>query len=76
MPWGFNMEECAMDTYAREYIIQGFYPNGDEFRAEVVANSWTDAAAMAQGLIKVTTLRETFLIDARKGWLEAKFTSR
>ena len=64
-----------MDQYAREYIIQGFYPDKCEFRAEVVANKWDDAAAMAQGLLKVTTLRETHLIDARTGNHEALFTN-
>lgn len=62
-----------MDTYAKDYIIQGFYHDGCGFRAEVTANSWNDAAAMAQGLLQVTTLKETFLIDARTGKKEASF---
>lgn len=70
------MEDMTMDTYTTDYIIQGFYPNGNEFRAEITANSWTDAAILAQGALKVTTLRETFLIEAKTGWLAAKFTAR
>lgn len=65
-----------MDTYTTDYIIQGFYPNGEEFRAEITANSWTDAAILAQGCTKVTTMRETFLIEAKTGRLAAKFTAR
>ena len=65
-----------MDTYTTEYIIQGFYPNDNEFRAEITANSWTDASILAQGALKVTTLRETFLIEAKTGRMAAKFMSR
>lgn len=70
------MEDMSMDTYTTDYIIQGFYPNGVEFRAEITANSWTDAAILAQGALKVTTLRETFLIEAKTGRMAAKFMSR
>lgn len=57
----------------KEYIIQGFYPDKTEYRAEVVANSLDDAMILAQGALKVTTLRATYLIDARTGDLLAHF---
>lgn len=65
-----------MDTYTTEYIIQGFYPDGSEFRAEITTNSLTDAAILAQGALKVTTLKETHLIEAKTGWHAAKFANR
>ena len=52
---------------ARDYIIQGFYPDKTGFRAEVVANTMDDAMILAQGALKVTTLKCTYLIDARSG---------
>lgn len=52
---------------ARDYIIQGFYPDKTEFRTEVVANTMDDAMILAQGALKVTTLKCTYLIDARTG---------
>ena len=61
---------------AKEYIIQGFYPNFAEYRAEVVANSLDDALILAQGALKVTTLKATFLIDASNGELLAHFGDR
>lgn len=61
---------------AKEYIIHGFYPNFSEYRAEVVANSLDDAMILAQGALKVTTLKATFLIDARNGELLAHFGDR
>lgn len=59
---------------ANQYIIQGFYPDKTEYRAEVVANSLDDAMILAQGALKVTTLRATFLIDAMTGDLLATFS--
>lgn len=58
---------------AKEYIIQGFYPDRTGYRTEVVANSLDDAMILAQGALKVTTLRAIFLIDARTGDLLAHF---
>lgn len=52
---------------AKEYIIQGFYPDGVGFRVEVTANHPCDAMIVAQGALKVTTLRATYVIDARSG---------
>ena len=52
---------------AKEYIIQGFYPNEVGFRVEVTANTLDDAMIVAQGALKVTTLRCTYVIDAKTG---------
>ena len=52
---------------ASQYIIQGFYPDGCEFRVEVAAYSPTDVMILAQGALKSSTLRSTFVIDARTG---------
>lgn len=46
-----------------KYIIQGTYPNGDTFEAEVYVKTCTDAFAMAQGLLKTTTLKETKVVS-------------
>lgn len=61
---------------AKEYIIQGFYPDETGYRAEVVTNSLDDAMILAQGALKVTTLRATCLIDASTGDLLATFSDR
>lgn len=52
---------------AYQYIIQGFYPNDNEFRIEVTAYDDRDAMAVAQGLLKVTTLHSCYVIDAADG---------
>lgn len=55
---------------AQQYIIQGFYPNDNlrrQFRIEVTAYDDRDAMAVAQGLLKVTTLRSCYVIDAADG---------
>lgn len=52
---------------ASQYIIQGFYPNGCEFRVEVTAYSLTDVMILAQGALKSSTLKVTYVINARTG---------
>lgn len=52
---------------ANDYIIQGFYPNDTELRMEVSCYDDRDAMAVAQGLLKVTTLRSCYVIDATDG---------
>lgn len=42
-----------------KYIITGIYPDGSGMEIEVKATSCMDAFAVAQGLRKVTTLKET-----------------
>lgn len=42
-----------------KYIITGLYPDGCTMTIEVNATSCMDAFAVAQGLRKVTTLKET-----------------
>lgn len=60
---------------AKDYIIQGFYPDGTGFRTEVVANTMNDAMILAQGALKVTTLKCTYLIDGRSGDKLALFSN-
>lgn len=52
---------------ANEYIVQGFYPDDMELRMEITTYDDRDAMAVAQGLLKVTTLRSCFVIDAADG---------
>lgn len=52
---------------ANQYIIQGFYPDGCEFRVEVTAYSPTDVMILAQGALKSSTLVSTYVINARTG---------
>lgn len=52
---------------ANDYIIQGFYPNDMELRMEVTCYDDRDAMAVAQGLLKVTTLHSCYVIDATDG---------
>lgn len=52
---------------AHQYIIQGFYPNGCEFRVEVAAYSPTDVMILAQGALKSSTLKATYVIDTETG---------
>lgn len=52
---------------AYEYIVQGFYPNDMELRMEISVYDDHDAMAVAQGLLKVTTLRSCYVIDATDG---------
>lgn len=52
---------------AREYIIEGFFPNEMELRMELTCYDDRDAMAVAQGLLKVTTLRSCYVIDAADG---------
>ena len=52
---------------AKEYIIQGFYPDEQGWRVEVTVNNPCDAMIVAQGALKVTTLRRTYVIDAKTG---------
>lgn len=50
-----------------QYIIHGFYPDDTELRMEVTCYEDRDAMAVAQGLLKVTTLRSCYVIDAADG---------
>lgn len=52
---------------AHDYIVQGFYPNDMELRMEISVYDDRDAMAVAQGLLKVTTLRSCYVIDAADG---------
>lgn len=52
---------------AHEYIIQGFYPNDTELRMEITCYDDRDAMAVAQGLLKVTTVHSCYVIDAADG---------
>lgn len=52
---------------AREYIIEGFFPNEMELRMELTCYDDRDAMAVAQGLLKVTTLRSCYVVDAADG---------
>lgn len=52
---------------ASQYIIQGFYPDGCEFRVEVAAYSPTDVMILAQGALKSSKLEATYVINAKNG---------
>lgn len=52
---------------AKNYIIQGFYPNDREFRIEINANELKDSLAAALGLLEVTTLTRVYVIDGTTG---------
>ena len=52
---------------ANKYIIQGIYPNDKQLSMEVKCYDSRDAMAVAQGLLKVTTLRSCYVFDAADG---------
>lgn len=60
---------------AKEYIIQGFYPDNEEFRVEVTAYQPCDVIILAQGALKVSKLERTVVIDASTGEKIAFFSN-
>ena len=45
------------------YEISGIYPNGDRYHAYVDTETSLDAIALAQGIRKVTTVKEIALFS-------------
>ena len=50
-----------------QYIIKGLYPDGCEFLVEVTCYSPTDAMILAQGALKSSTLRATWVVNPSTG---------
>lgn len=48
----------------RKYDIVGVYPDEAQFFAAVEVSCDKDAMALAQGLLKVTTMRAVYVYDA------------